>query len=78
MAGKDSFFYDFTLVSHLGLTIVVSIVIAVFVGMFLDKHLHTRPLWTVVFLVFGVVGGFTGAYKSIITDHKSAEQDQRP
>ena len=39
--------------------------IILFVGIFLDKKLHTEPLFTVIFLVFGVIGGFIGDYKLI-------------
>lgn len=65
MRKQTQFFYYLGLIIQLGFTFSISTFIGLFVGIFLDKKLHTEPLFTIIFLVFGVIGGFMGAYKLI-------------
>jgi F0F1-type ATP synthase assembly protein I len=54
------------LISQLGLLMVSSILIFFFLGLFLDKLIHTRPLLTIIFIALGVfTGGFT-VYKTLM------------
>jgi ATP synthase protein I len=50
--------------SELGLTIFVSVFLGLGVGLFLDKKLNTN-FFIFIFLIFGIIGGFLGAYKII-------------
>ena len=68
MKGKNNFFYDLALVSQLGFTIVICILLAFLVGAFLDRKLNTGYIFTIIFLIFGIVGAFSGAYKQIKKD----------
>ncbi|SMC16829.1 Putative F0F1-ATPase subunit Ca2+/Mg2+ transporter [Desulfacinum hydrothermale DSM 13146] len=53
------------LVSQLGLTMAGSILFCFVIGYFLDKWLHTRGVFLVVFIVLGVVGGAVTVYRQI-------------
>jgi F0F1-type ATP synthase assembly protein I len=54
-----------TLVYQIGFTIVFSILFFLFIGKKLDEWLGTSVLFTVVGVVFGVVGGGYVVYKEI-------------
>ncbi len=44
--------------SSIGLSVVLSTVIGLALGVWLDGKFGTRPLWTLVFLGLGVLAGF--------------------
>ncbi|MEA3560185.1 MAG: AtpZ/AtpI family protein [Candidatus Omnitrophota bacterium] len=60
-----SFFRYLGLITQLGLVIVAAITIGLFTGVFLDNKLGSKFLFTVVFSIFGVIGGFKAAYQLI-------------
>ena len=62
----DSFFY----VGELGLIMVISIFCGLGLGMFLDKSFNTK-FFVFIFLIFGVIGGFIGIYKTATKDEGS-------
>jgi len=65
MGRQTQFFYYLGLIFQLGLTFSISTFIGVFTGIFLDKKIGCKPVFTVIFLIFGIIGGFIGAYKLI-------------
>ena len=60
-----SFFYYLGLITQIGLVIVTSIFIGLFVGMFIDNKFNFKGLFTIIFLIFGAIGGFMAAYELI-------------
>lgn len=60
--------------STLGLTLVFSTFIGLAIGLGLDKLLHTRPFFTIAFLVIGIVAGFVNIFRSI----KRGDKDCSP
>lgn len=63
---KNKNFFDYlALITQLGLVIVISILIGLFVGIFVDEKLGLNGVFTVIFLIFGVIGGFMAAYRLI-------------
>ncbi|OJT84926.1 hypothetical protein BM535_22875, partial [Clostridioides difficile] len=44
----------FSLISQIGLMIVISILGCTFLGKFLDSKLNTTPVLTIIFLLLGV------------------------
>lgn len=54
------------LVTQLGIVIATSIFIGAFVGLFVDRKLGTGAIFTVIFLIFGIIGGFMAAYQLIM------------
>lgn len=55
-----------SLISQVGLMILISILGCTFVGKFLDSKFNTDPILTLIFLVLGVGGAFMGVYKTLI------------
>ncbi len=52
-------------VSSIGIAIGVSTAFGYFFGRYLDGVFDTKPVLMIVFLLFGVAGGFWNAYKTI-------------
>jgi len=58
--------------SSLGIMFALSIFIGLVVGIYLDKWLGTKPLMTLLFLVFGIISAFLSLYREI---RKLADQE---
>ncbi|MPM73933.1 hypothetical protein SDC9_120918 [bioreactor metagenome] len=55
-----------SLMSQLGIMMVVSIFGCFFIGKFIDDKLNTEPIFMLIFLVLGVGGAFMSVYKTVI------------
>jgi ATP synthase protein I len=61
-----SFFYYLGLITQLGGAIIVSILVGLGIGVLLDRLANTQGIFTVIFIIIGVIGGFKAAYELII------------
>ena len=68
MGKRLQLFYYLGLIFQLGLAFFISVAIGLAAGIFFDKKLNSSPLFTVIFLIFGVIGGFMSAYRLIKED----------
>jgi ATP synthase protein I len=50
------------MISTMGISVVVAIVIGVYVGLKLDQWLGTKPWFFFIFLFFGIAAGFRNIY----------------
>ena len=48
--------------SSVGISLVASILIGLAMGYYLDQWLATKPLFTLVMLVIGIISGFRNVY----------------
>ncbi|SCI37225.1 MULTISPECIES: AtpZ/AtpI family protein [unclassified Romboutsia] len=55
-----------SLISQLGIMMIISILGTFFVGRFIDNLINTKPIFTLIFLVIGVGGAFLSVYKTVI------------
>jgi F0F1-type ATP synthase assembly protein I len=55
-----------SLVSQIGLMILISILGCTFIGKFLDSKFGTDPILTIIFLLLGIGGAFMSVYKTLI------------
>lgn len=55
-----------SLVSQIGLMILISILGCTFIGKFLDSKFGTGPVLTIIFLLLGIGGAFMSVYKTLI------------
>jgi ATP synthase protein I len=60
------------LVMQVGLTMAGSILFCLAIGYYLDKWLGTRPLFIIIFILLGIVGGGVTVYRQIM---QATEQD---
>ncbi len=51
----------------IGFSLAIAIVGSTYVGHWLDGKFGTEPILTLVFLVFGLLVGFMGAYRQLQT-----------
>ncbi len=73
MGYKRSVFRTLSLITQLGISILVPIFLCVFIGKFLDNR-YNLPLF-VPLLILGILAGFRNAYVLVMGFVKEAEQD---
>lgn len=56
-------FKALALFSQLGLTIGLPILTGILLGRSLDERYQRRGTFTILFMILGVIAGFTGAYR---------------
>jgi F0F1-type ATP synthase assembly protein I len=59
---KSDLFRTLGVVSSMGISFVLAIIIGVFIGLQLDKWLGTAPWFFFIFLLFGIIAGFRNLY----------------
>ncbi len=62
----NEWFYYLTLVTQLGLVVVLTILVGFFIGLFIDKNAGTSPVFMAVFTVIGIAAGLFNAYQMIM------------
>lgn len=55
-----------SLVTQVGVMMLVSILGCTFIGKFIDYKLNTGSIFTMIFIVLGVGGAFMSVYKTLI------------
>ena len=50
------------MISTMGISVAVAIIIGVYVGRLLDRWLGTDPWFFFIFLLFGIIAGFRNIY----------------
>ena len=57
---------NLTIVTQLGLTMAGCIAFCFFIGLYLDRWLGTRGIFTAIFIILGVIGGGVTVYRQIL------------
>lgn len=60
-----------------GLELVLSVLLGLFAGQFLDKRLHTAPWLTLIGLSYGIAAGVRGLYRAAKRATREAEELDR-
>lgn len=60
---KDKAFRDLYLISMVGVQLVVSILVGLAIGIYLDGKFGTSPIFTLIFLLFGIGAGFINFFR---------------
>lgn len=69
---KQGIYKNLALVTQLGINMVASVFIGLAIGRFLDKKIGTEWIFTIIFLVVGVLAGFMNLLK--ISDPESKKR----
>ena len=64
-SGIGSSLEALTLITQLGLTIAIPIVLGVAAGHWIDGKLGTGMVFSLILLIIGIAGGITGAYRLV-------------
>ena len=78
MKYKKEVYRSLTLISQLGISVMVPVFMCIFLGLFLDKHLNTSL--TVWLIMLGIRAGGRNAYilaKSVIHENERDKEAKR-
>jgi ATP synthase protein I len=64
------------LITQLGLTIVVAIVLGLVLGLWVDSHFGTKPWGTLILSLLGILAGSFGVYRLVATSIDQAVADR--
>lgn len=60
------FGYSITFATQLGFMVILPMLVSIFVGLKIDKVLHTKPLALIFFLLLGLIFSAHSAYKWLL------------
>lgn len=63
---KDSAWKYLGLVTQIGLTMVFAVLIGTAIGLYLDRKLGTKIIFTLIFIFVGAASGLWSAYQQIM------------
>ncbi len=72
--GKDTLKY-LSLVSQLGLTVVIAVAFGGFVGFHADRRLGTSAVFTLLGILLGAAGGLWAAYQLVVELGRNHHRD---
>ena len=52
-------------ISIIGIEMVVSTFVGLAIGVFLDRKFETAPVFTIVFLIVGIIAGYRNVFREI-------------
>ncbi|MDA3903450.1 MAG: AtpZ/AtpI family protein [Desulfuromusa sp.] len=70
---KRALYKSLGFLSSVGISLVASILIGLAMGVYLDRWLDTRPMFTLIMLLIGVISGFRNVY--ILTTRELKRQE---
>jgi ATP synthase protein I len=72
--GKDTGgISDYMWIASIGIHLVISSLVGLFAGIYIDKWLHTKPVFMFVLFIIGLAAGFRQLFKEI----KKIDQDSK-
>ncbi len=60
---KSSAFENLALISQIGISMVVPIIMSLYIGKWLDDRLGTAPIFLFVFIIIGISSAFMSVFK---------------
>jgi ATP synthase protein I len=57
-----------TRLSSIGIAFIMCSFIGFGIGYYIDKLVHTKPVFMIVFIIIGTIAGFLNAYRTITKD----------
>ena len=65
-----------SLITQLGISMLVPILICLGIGIFIDDRFGTSPWWMIIFIILGVGAGFRSVYMLTLDYHKDRDDPQ--
>lgn len=65
---------NFSLLTHIGIMMILPIIVAVYLGNLLDDKLGTGHIFMLLFIIIGVIAGFRNVYKIVMKDISNSEK----
>lgn len=54
---------NLALITQIGLSVLIPIMLCLALGIYIDKKVGTNMMWTIIFLIIGVLSGFLNIFK---------------
>jgi ATP synthase protein I len=70
---KSGDFPDYMWIASIGINLVLSSLVGLFAGLYIDRWLHTKPIFMIVLFIVGLAAGFRQLFKEI----KKIEQNSK-
>lgn len=74
---KRQLFKSLGFLSSVGISLVASILIGFAMGYYLDQWLETRPVFTLIMLLIGIISGFRNIYILTTRELRRQEMEDR-
>jgi len=74
---KKQLFKSLGFLSSIGISLVASILIGLAMGYYLDQWLDTRPMFTLIMLLIGIISGFRNVYILTTREIKRQEMEEQ-
>jgi ATP synthase protein I len=58
-------FADIARLTSVGIGLIISVMIGYWLGSLIDKHIHTAPVFTMVFLILGIGAGMLNVFRTL-------------
>lgn len=68
---KGNVLENLTLISHIGISMVVPILGGLYIGKWIDERFETQPIFLFIFIIIGVMVAFLNLYKLGTKDVKN-------
>lgn len=62
---KGKLYRQMGLLSTIGITLVAATFIGLGMGYYIDKWIGTKPIFTIIFTIFGIIAGFREMFSII-------------
>lgn len=76
MVKHNSYLRVLSLVSQLGISMAVPILLCVLLGAYLDNKTGREPLFTIIFILLGVGAAFRNLFYIVGKEAKKGEKDE--
>ncbi len=75
---KRQLFKSLGFLSSIGISLVISMLIGLAMGFYLDQWLDTRPMFTLIMLLIGIIAGFRNVYILTTRELKRQQLEEQP
>jgi F0F1-type ATP synthase assembly protein I len=62
---KKREFVEASNLASVGIGLIVSSMIGYYIGTLIDKHAHTMPVFTMIFLLIGITAGIVNVFRTL-------------
>lgn len=74
---KYDYLKNLTLITQLGLMMVIPIFLCMFFGIWLDGKVGTNGVFTIIFLIIGVFAGFRNLFVIVLSKIDTGKKDHK-
>ena len=65
------------LITQVGISLVTPIVLCALFGVWIDKRVGTKWIFSVIFILLGIASGFLNAYRLIMSVNKTEKKEEK-